>query len=707
MMIKQFGSLWLCLSILNITYAHSCVGNNYEQQVPSNSANVALPLAKFTHTSSKIINEGTIALIGADASVDNNGFPFFYWCAEQGNFLKHPNSPDYRQVYYVSPMVSSDMLVKIWVKVGDTLGYIDTNVVTVTVQNDPVAFAMSDKPSGELQIILDNTINLVSVQVLINNQQVPITWSGNTAKFNLYQVVGDSFQTFSQPAKLQISDSIGSLIYSGCFPFKDVCESRWYTRSVIKLWKGEIVEGYNEGKSATFGTYNPTTRAEFVAALVRALEKDNIPEPLTNDPFADVSKDDWYAPYVDYAAKLGLIQGCDQTKNLFCPNDSITRAEAMKILVLAYPHLKQLAVGYAQGKTPKKVYSDVTDSEQWYYPYIYAAQEINVAYGYRDGTFKPHSPLNRAEMAKVICIAEFGMMACIDMGDRANKSLVLTTSPYKAQLNEVTTFTVYGINLTESMSLSVQDCNNITRTEHTAEQQTYTCTPSSIGTKTIKVKDETGKTIYPSTVIVEGVVEPVTLPGDTSEPPTEEPSDNCSPSVDNITPSEATLGELTTFTVSGQCLSEQTTFYLNECIDTTNVGGNSEERQFNCTPGYKIGSHEGDVKERAKGTKLSDFSVDYQWGTPRVDKVTPKVNGEIVTTIKLYQVTDFEVEGASLLDTTAFYIKGCEEYKTLGGDANKRSFQCKPMFTSASADIQVKDQPDGNLLYSDITSVVE
>ncbi len=697
-------TLLLPLLQVQIVQARVCIGNDYEQQIPI--LNVTLPSFKKLNVPTSI-KVGENFLLEAEAKIDDGGRAFFIWCVESGLLEEEPTSTNYDKVNFTPSVSSSGQTIKIGVQVGDSLGYVKTKMLTVSIIDN--TSIDSNVLLGNINILITDLSAIVPGSITLNGQPIQASWTADEVTFNLYEVTNTTFDIFWQPVQLEIHDANGQEIYSGCFPFKDVCESRWYTRSIIKLWKEEIVEGYNEGKSATFGTYNQTTRAEFIAALVRALEKDNTPEPLTNNPFADVSKDDWYAPYVDYAAKLGLIQGCDQTKNLFCPNDSITRAEAMKILVLAYPHLKQLAVGYEQGKTPKKVYSDVTDSEQWYYPYIYAAQEVNMAHGYRDGTFEPHSPLNRAEMAKVICIAEFGMMACTDMGDKANKSLVLTTSPYKAQLNEVTTFTVYGINLTESMSLFVQDCNNITRTGHTAEQQTYTCTPSSIGTKTIEVKDEMGKTIYADTVIVEETVEPVTLPGDTSEPPAEEvpPSDNCSPSVDNVIPPEATLGKLTTFTISGQCLSEQTTFYLNECVGTTSVGGNSEERQFNCTPGYKVGSHVGDVKERAKGTKLSDFSVDYQWGTPRVDKVTPKVNGEIITTIKLYQVTDFEVEGASLLDTTAFYIKGCEEYKTLGGDANKRSFQCKPMFTSASADIEVKDKPKGNLLYSDTTSVVE
>ena len=716
---KTIGKFALLLIISAYTgtslAAESCVGYNFTQPLPT-IGRVKPPKVSIITAIPASIYEEEVLYLSATASVDTTkgGKPFFSWCTQNGTLAYDSNyRDDGKTVKFIAPVVSHDEYTRISVQVGDGLGYVSTQSVFVNILTGTATSNLFDQVTGELKIAGDLSN---PGTITVDGQTIQGNWLPDSVTFNLYDATGTNFSTFWQPVQLEIFDANGVEIYSGCFPFKDVCPKRWYTQSVIKLWKEEIIEGYNNGKSATFGTYNNTTRAEFIAALVRALEQGNTPEPLTSDPFADVSKDDWYAPYVDYAAKLGLIQGCDKINNLFCPNNSITRAEAMKILVLAYRHLKQLAVDYARGKTPKKIYSDVTDSEQWFYPYIYAAQEINVAHGYRDGTFEPHSPLNRAEMAKVICIAEFGMMACTDMGDRTNKSLVLTTSPYKAQLNEVTTFTVYGINLTESMSLSVQDCNNITRTEHTVEQQTYTCTPSSIGTKTIKVKDETGKTIYPSTVIVEGVVEPVTLPGDTSEPPTDEPTteppvdetpvedpveppvdepptnDSCSPEVSDVSPLSATLGKLTTFTVTGSCLPDTTAFYIDECSDTQPSGGNEQQRQFSCTPGYKTGSHGGLVKDKSGGTVLLSFDVDFQWGTPKVEDVTPK-------TVQLNQVTDFMIKGSSLPKTTVVWIDGCDGLVMFEGDANDLGFQCTPTVAGTMTAV-VKDQPGGTELYN-------
>lgn len=680
----------------------TCIGNEYEQQDPL--LNITLPTVQLETPLTKVVQGQSITL-KAKATVDtnNSGHAFFVWCADVGSFLATQDSisTNYATVQYTAPNDTAISQVKISILVGDTLGYI--NVVSTTIPMQPITNTTSDPRLGNITISSNlSSINLSSPgTITLNGQPIQATWSPNGVTFNLYTATGTTFDSFSQPVRLNVRDANGQEIYVGCFPFKDVCPNQWATKPIIKLWKEGIIEGYNNGISATFGTNNDANRAELIAALVRSLEQGKTPSPLTADPFADVSKDKWYAPEVQYAKTLGLIQGCDTTKNLFCPDKAITRAEASKVLVLAYPDLKQLAIDYQQGKAPSKVYSDVTDKQQWYYPYIYAVQAARIAQGYKDGTFQPNSALKRSEMAQMICIAKFGVMACTDMGNTATKALVLTVSPYKAQLNQSTIFTVQGLNLAETMSLSIQDCSNITRLSHAADKQTYQCTPTLIGSKTAKMTDSTGKLLYSSTVQVEGVVAPVTLPGDTSTPPTNvvtptTPPQNCtSSSVSSIDPSVfVRLGEEITFTVTGSCLSDKTALYLDECSSPNQgtssvpqiVGGTAERRQFRCTPGYKATTHSGVVKDNNDGRELLKFNIDYRWGTPKVDSVTP-------STVTSKQPTVFTITGASLLDTTAAWIKTCTGLQMFAGNANIRTFQCTPTDTG-SMSIIIKAEPD-------------
>ncbi len=88
------------------------------------------------------------------------------------------------------------------------------------------------------------------------------------------------------------------------------------------------------------------TRAEFLKLVLNASGVD-VSSAGTTTPFSDVNSNMWYASYVAYAVKGGIVQG---DNGLFRPNDTITRAEASKIFVRA------TGVTYSTGSI---VFSDV------------------------------------------------------------------------------------------------------------------------------------------------------------------------------------------------------------------------------------------------------------------------------------------------------------------------------------------------------------
>lgn len=135
---------------------------------------------------------------------------------------------------------------------------------------------------------------------------------------------------------------------------------------------------------------NNLTRAEFLkitfnAASWKAFGTGTI-------VFEDVMTDTWYAPYVALATSRGIIT----SKNTyFRPNDTITRAEAAKIIVGV------LGVSLANNDTSfadVDPYSDLT-------PYIETAKNFGFFTGQMiDGElrFRPNDPITRAEIAKVV-----------------------------------------------------------------------------------------------------------------------------------------------------------------------------------------------------------------------------------------------------------------------------------------------------------------
>lgn len=108
--------------------------------------------------------------------------------------------------------------------------------------------------------------------------------------------------------------------------FPDLNSGDWFCGVVTVAYKKGIISG-DGGK--LYPARN-MTRAEAVKILLEA--KGITPPEVTENPFSDVNKDAWYAPYVNKASILGYIEG---SNGMFEPNREITRAELAKIVSLA------------------------------------------------------------------------------------------------------------------------------------------------------------------------------------------------------------------------------------------------------------------------------------------------------------------------------------------------------------------------------------
>ena len=103
-----------------------------------------------------------------------------------------------------------------------------------------------------------------------------------------------------------------------------------------------------------------------------------------------MAKDHWARPAVEYLYDLGIING--RTDSEFAPDENITRAEFIKILVCVKN------VNLVSGPSE---FSDVAE-DAWYAPYVNSAYANNITSGYDDGTFKPNKKITREDMATMI-----------------------------------------------------------------------------------------------------------------------------------------------------------------------------------------------------------------------------------------------------------------------------------------------------------------
>lgn len=126
------------------------------------------------------------------------------------------------------------------------------------------------------------------------------------------------------------------------------------------------------------------TRAEAAAILYRLLDD---PESGTGTcSYTDVSDGQWYTDNVRALCRLGLFDDGDT----FRPNDAITRAELVDLLVRLAPDVRAEAS-----------FSDVP-ADYWAADAIAKATSLGWIAGYEDGTFRPDNSLTRAEACAFI-----------------------------------------------------------------------------------------------------------------------------------------------------------------------------------------------------------------------------------------------------------------------------------------------------------------
>lgn len=106
--------------------------------------------------------------------------------------------------------------------------------------------------------------------------------------------------------------------------FKDVKKTDWYYKYISTGYLKKIVSGYDDG---SFKPEKTVTRGEFLKMLFVAMDV-SLPSTVREDPYLDVSKDSWYAPYFQYAKKHGIIDNNLRAR----PDVEMTRAEVAEAM---------------------------------------------------------------------------------------------------------------------------------------------------------------------------------------------------------------------------------------------------------------------------------------------------------------------------------------------------------------------------------------
>lgn len=127
-----------------------------------------------------------------------------------------------------------------------------------------------------------------------------------------------------------------------------------------------------------------------IGSTTRPSAKPSEDKPVTPVTFTDMGTATWAMDSVSYLASHGVING--KGNNLFVPNDTVTREEFVKMIILAFNSSMSNA-GCA--------FEDV-DTNRWSYPYIVTASDLGLVTGVNETTFNPTGGISREDLAVIL-----------------------------------------------------------------------------------------------------------------------------------------------------------------------------------------------------------------------------------------------------------------------------------------------------------------
>ena len=135
----------------------------------------------------------------------------------------------------------------------------------------------------------------------------------------------------------------------------------------------------------------PAVRWAVAVWIVRAIDGPNPPE-VGESRFGDVGDDEWWMPYVERLAQLGVTEGCARGPLRFCPHQTVTRARMASFLARAFGLPAAGPAGF--GDTAGSFHEADIDA-------IYAAG-ITVGCALDPLRYCPDTPVSRAQMASLL-----------------------------------------------------------------------------------------------------------------------------------------------------------------------------------------------------------------------------------------------------------------------------------------------------------------
>ncbi|NCE82473.1 hypothetical protein D1156_16135, partial [Neglecta sp. X58] len=308
---------------------------------------------------------------------------------------------------------------------GVVVGGMDTKLLkwldTLSANGDVIFRVKKTDPSGLSKeakaAIGTRPVYDLSLVYLSGGKETPITdFDGHTIAVrlpyapakeeqagNLYAVYVDGKGKVEWLTKSSYDPDLGTVVFeTGHFSiygigyknpvpvFTDI-KNHWAEDNIIFVASRGLLAGTGNNQ---FSPDTGMTRGMFVTALGRLAGID--PNSYKTGKFTDVKADAYYAPYVNWAAEKGIVNGTSATT--FSPDTNITR-EQMAVIMANYA--KKL--GYDLPAAHDAVtFADNAQISGWAAKEVKAMQQAGILAGKGGNRFDPKGTATRAEVATVL-----------------------------------------------------------------------------------------------------------------------------------------------------------------------------------------------------------------------------------------------------------------------------------------------------------------
>jgi len=177
------------------------------------------------------------------------------------------------------------------------------------------------------------------------------------------------------------------------YKFPDWAEASWAFRHMARMKFMNVMRGYEDGKFKPNGSIS---QAEALVMVIRMRDAEAAAQALSDTMTLEIPGVNrmWAWGYIQYALDHNWI-----TLEDFSPSRAASRLWVAALLAKAFGEAAATEVQITAAVAALSDISELTTTEKGFIAVAFARGWI---VGYPDGTFKPHKPITRAEMAALL-----------------------------------------------------------------------------------------------------------------------------------------------------------------------------------------------------------------------------------------------------------------------------------------------------------------